>query len=84
MITYHCDTNLILAVPFKTGKVTHRLKEYNKIIQHLHNHRLRLNLQILYNEASADYKQMIKEKWKIHYQLVPCKTYQRNIAEQSI
>ena len=25
IIVYHCDTNLILAVPFKTSKDTHRL-----------------------------------------------------------
>ena len=30
MIAYHCDTSLILVVPFKTRKDTHRLKAYNK------------------------------------------------------
>ena len=30
MITYHCDVNLILAVPFKTRKDTHRVIACNK------------------------------------------------------
>ena len=32
MIVYHCDVNLILAVPFKSIKDTHRLLSYDKII----------------------------------------------------
>ena len=81
MIVYHCDENLILAVPFKTRKDTHRLKAYDKIIQRLLNHKLRVDLKIIDNEAIADYKRVIKEKWKIKYQLVPSKTHQSNTAE---
>ena len=53
---------MILVVPFKTRKYIHRLKAYNKIMQNLPKHKLRVNLQILDNEARAEYKQVIKEK----------------------
>ena len=53
MIMYHWDTNLILAVQFNTRKDTHRLKAYNKIVQRLRDHQLRVNLQILDNETRA-------------------------------
>ena len=53
MIAYHCDANLIIAVPFKTRKDTHCLQAYNKIMQCLHNHQLRVDLQILDNGAST-------------------------------
>ena len=59
MITYHCDKNLILAVTFKTRKDTHRLKSYNKIIQRLSNHNMTVDLQIIENEASVEYKRVI-------------------------
>ena len=61
MIAYHCDANLILAVSFKTRKDTHRLKAYHKIMQRLSDHKLTVNLQILDNEASTDYKQVMKK-----------------------
>ena len=75
MISYHCDANLILAVPFKTRKDTHRLKAYNKIMQCIRDHQIHVNLQILDNEASSEYKRLIKEKWKINYKLVPFNTH---------
>ena len=65
IIGYQCNTNMILAVPFKTRKDTHRLKAYDKIMQCMSNHKLTVDLQILGNEASADYKQVIKNKWKL-------------------
>ena len=67
MIVYHCDTNLILVVPFTTRKDTHRLKAYDKIMQRLSNHKLTVDLQILDNEASAEYNRVITKKWKINY-----------------
>ena len=62
MIAYHCDANLILAVPFNTRKDTHRLQAYNKIIQRLRNHRLHTDLKILDNEDSTESKRVIKNK----------------------
>ena len=84
MITYHCDANMILAVPFKTSKDTHRLKSYDKIMQRLRNYKFIVDLQILDNEASAEYKRVIKNKWNFNYQLVPHNTHRSNTAERSI
>ena len=54
MIAYHCDTNMILAVTFKTRNYTYRLKAYNIIMQRLSDRKLTVDLQILDNEASAE------------------------------
>ena len=40
-------------------------------MQQLSDHKLTVDLQILGNEASADYKRFIKKTWNINYQLVP-------------
>ena len=56
MIAYHCDANLILADPFFSIKDVHRLLAYNKIMQRLTDNKLCVNLQILDNEASEEYK----------------------------
>ena len=61
MIAYHCDANLILALPFKSRKDTHRLLAYDKLMQILRDHELTVDLQILDNEASAEYKKVIKK-----------------------
>ena len=61
MIAYHCDSNLILTVPFKSRKDTHRLLAYDKLIKILYDHELTVNLQILNNEASAEHKRVIKK-----------------------
>ena len=84
MIAYHCDKTLILAVPFKARKDTHRLKVNDKIIKLLIDHRLNVDLQILDNEASSEYKQVIKNKWNINYQLVFPKTHRNNTVERDI
>ena len=54
MIAYHCNTNIILEVPFKTGEDTHRIISYDKIMQRLSYHNLTVNLKILYNEDSKE------------------------------
>ena len=61
MIAYHCDANLILAVPFKSRKDTHRLLAYDKLIQRLRDHELTVDLQILDNESIAEYKKVIQK-----------------------
>ena len=63
MIAYHCDANLILSDPFSSRKDTHILLAYNNIMQRLTDNKLSVDLQILDNEASAEYKQSIKNKW---------------------
>ena len=67
MIAYHCDANIILAVPFKTRSDTHRLIACNIIMQRLSNHKLTVDLQMLDNEASTEYKRVIKKNWNIDY-----------------
>lgn len=44
----------------------------------------KVGLQILDNEASAAYKQVIEEKWKARFQLVPSNVHHRNAAEWAI
>ena len=68
----------------KTRKDTHSLKAYSKIIQRLIYHKLTVELQILYNEASAYYNRVITKKWNINHQLLPPTNHQRNVAEQAI
>ena len=63
MIAYHCGANLILEVPFKKRKDTHRLIAYDKIMQPLSNHKLNADLQIIDNEDRTKYKRDIKKKW---------------------
>ena len=58
--------------------------EYNKIIQRLTDNKLIVDLQILDNKASAEYKRAIKTKWNDNYQLVPPNTHRRNAAERAI
>ena len=53
-------------------------------MQRLSNHKLTVDLQILDNEAIAEYKRFIKKKWNINYQLVSTNTHQSNVAEQAI
>ena len=59
MIAYHCNSNAILAEPFKTRADKHRLIAYNTIMQRLKDRHLLVDLQILDNEASKAYKQTI-------------------------
>ena len=84
MIAYHCDANLILAEPFSSRKDTHQLLAYNKIMQRLTDNKLSVDLQILDNEASEEYKRSIKTKWNAKYQLVPPHTHRSNTVEHSI
>ena len=62
MIAYHCDANLILAEPFSSRKDAHRLLAYNNIIQGLTDNKLCVDLQIIDNEASEEYKGSIRNK----------------------
>ena len=50
-------------------------------MQRLSDHKLTVDLKILDNEASAEYKRVIKKKWNVNYQLVPPKTHLSNTAE---
>ena len=84
MIAYHCNSNAILAQPFKTRADKHRMVAYNSIMQRLENKGMLVDLQILDNEASKAYKQTITSDWKIKFQLVPPHIHRRNAAERAI
>ena len=43
-----------------------------------------VDLQILDNEASAEYKTLMTETWKVDYQLVPPDNHRHNAAEREI
>ena len=43
-----------------------------------------VDLQVLDNEASKDYKEAMVNKWKVKYQLVPLDMHRRNAAERAI
>ena len=68
MIAYHCDATFILAEPFASRMDMHRLLAYEKIMRRLINNKLIVDLQILNNEARAEYKRAITKKWNTHYQ----------------
>ena len=80
MIAYHCYLNVILACPFSSRKVVHRLGSYNAIMERLKIHGHHVDLQVLDNEASAAYRQLITDKRKVDFQLVPPNIHRRNSA----
>ena len=53
-------------------------------MQWLTNNKLSVNLQILDNKASIEYKRSIKIKWNAKYQLVLPHTHQSNADERAI
>ena len=84
MVAYHVDTNVILVAPFQSRADRHRLPAYNSIMTRLADKGHLVNLQILDNEASAEYKRTIETKWKARFQLVPPHVHRRNRAERAI
>ena len=84
MIAYHCDANLILADPFSSRKDTHQLLAYDRIMQRLTGNKLIVDIHILDNEVSAEYKRAIKTKWNANYPLLPPNTHRSNSAKRAI
>ena len=70
MVAYHCNSNAILAVPFKNRADKHCLIVYNSIMKCLKDCKLLVDLQVLDNEASKTFKQTITSNWGIKIQLV--------------
>ena len=71
MIAYHCNTNTILHANFANRKDKHRIAAYNSIMTRLAKYGHKVNMQIMGNEFSAEYKRIIEGKWRAAYQLVP-------------
>ena len=84
MIAFHSDTNVILVPSFKYRKDSHCMLAYNDIMQRLKEKNQHVDLQILDNEASAEYKKLMTNTWKVAYQFVPPDNHRRNAAERAI
>jgi hypothetical protein len=76
MVAYH-SSNVILVQLFTSQKNVHRLDTYNIIMQRLKDKDLLVDLQILDNECSKEYKKLMKEKWGVTYQLIPPDMHRR-------
>ena len=63
MLAYHVETNTILVEPFQSRQDRHRIAAYNRIMTHFKKRDHTVELQILYNETSQDYKQTIQDMW---------------------
>ena len=83
MVAYH-SSNAVLIEPFASRKDKHRIAAYNGIMQWLKDRNLLIDLQILENECSKEYKAKMKKKWGVTYQLVPPDLHRRNAAERAI
>ena len=83
MVAYH-SSNVILVEPFKSRKDTFRLAAYNTIIQRLKDKGLLVDLQIVDNECSMSYKQIMTDKWGVEFQLVLPDMHRQNAAEHAI
>ena len=81
MIVYHYDSNTILQALFVNRKDKHRIRAYNSIMKRLTEKSHQVDVQILDNEVSTEFKKTIMDDWDATYQLVPPKLHQRNIAE---
>ena len=61
MIAYHFDSNTILQAPFVNRKDKHRIRAYNPIMKKLTDRGHHVDIQILDNEVSAEFKKTIKQ-----------------------
>ena len=83
MVSYH-SSNVVLVELFSSRKDKNRLVAYNVIMQRLNEKYLLVDLHILYNEYSKEYKATIRNRWKVQFQLVLNSMHRRNAAERSI
>ena len=60
MIAYHCDSKKILQAPFVNRNDKHRIRDYNSIMQKLADRGHHVDIQILDNEVSAEFKKKLK------------------------
>ena len=80
MVAYHCSCNVILVDIFCSKQNRHRFSSYNNICRRIQQYGHEVHLQILDNEASAEYRRTIKEECKTTYQLVPPHLHRHNYA----
>ena len=84
IIAYHCDSNTTPLAPFGNRKDKNRIIAYNSIMRRLSDRGHQVDVQILDNKFSADFKRTIVKDWGTTYQLVPHNVHQINIAERAI
>ena len=70
--------------PYQTKSDKHRLQAYNSIMDRLLARRHSVDLHILDNEVSAEFKHAITIERQSKYQLVPPDMHRRNQAERAI
>ena len=73
-----------MQAPFVDRKFKHRIRAYNSIIQKLADRGHHVDVQILDNEVSTEFKKTVMKDWGASYQLVPLNAHRRNIAERAI
>ena len=83
-IAYYCDSNTILQEQFSNIKNKHRIRAYILIMKRLADRWHKVDVQILDNEVSAEFKRVIVDNWGATYPLVPTNVHRRNISEQDI
>ena len=84
MIAYNFDSKTILQSLFVNRKDKHRIRAYNSIMQKLVDRGHHVDIQILDNEVSTEFKKTMMKYWGATYQLVPPNAHRRNIAERAI
>ena len=84
MLTFHCDSNTILIKPFQSCHDRHRIAAYSCIMTRLRERGHTVDLQVLDNEASKEYRRVIIQTWKSTFQLVPPDVHCFNAEERAI
>ena len=84
MIAYNCDLNTIIQAPFVNRKDKHRIRAYNSIMQCLTKKGHQVDVQIMDNEVSTEFRKTIVDDWNATYQLVPPNVHRKNIAKRAI
>ena len=80
MIAYNCDSIKIMQAPFVNIKDKHSIRAYNSIMQKLADRGHHVEIKILNNEVSTEFKKTMMKDWGATYQLVPPNVHLRNIA----
>ena len=70
--------------PFQSRHDRHRIADYSRIMTRLCERGHAVDLQILENEASKEYLQVVTQTWKATFQLVPPDVHRCNAAERAI
>ena len=64
MLAFHCDSNVILIENFQYRHDRHRIAAYNRIMARLQERGHAVDLQVLDNEVSKEYRRVITQTWK--------------------